>query len=110
MLDERDNLGEGPVGVVRRRPAVSVRVIMAVLVRSARVLVDREFCRRHRGAEHAVGVDVGVAERKRPQRLFEIGQRQAGVEERPERHVAGDPGEAVKIQDPTHSSRDSLKL
>ena len=110
LVDERKNLGETPVRVVMGGPGSRVTVLVRMLARAARVLVDPEFRRRHIGAKHTIRVHVRVAGGERAQRLLQVGQWQAGIEQGSKRHVAGNAGEAIKIQDPTHSRRDSLKL
>ncbi len=74
------------------------------------VLVDRELRRRHAGSEHLLGVDVGGAERQAAQRALQFLQRQPGIDQRAERHVARDSREAVEIQNAAHNRPDSLKL
>ena len=83
-----------------------------VLVRFSRVLVrvDAEFRRGHAGAQDAIRVDVRVAEGEAAERFSEIRQRQAGVQQRAERHVARNAREAVEIQHAAHRVRVSLKL
>ena len=105
-----------------RVPAVAVRVlalivkVLSVIVNVLRVIagvlvfVHAEFRGRHSGAEYLPGVHVRVAEGERSERLLQVGQRQAGVEQRADRHVAGDPGKAVEIQHPAHNTLASLKL
>jgi hypothetical protein len=76
--------------------------IVNVLGGSCNVLVHAKFRRRHTRPEHAIGVDVRVAERQAPERPPQVVERQAGVEQRAERHVAGDAREAIEIQDSRH--------
>jgi hypothetical protein len=92
-------------------PARCARVLVMVMVVGVivRVLVHRELGCRHAGAQHALGVDVRVAEREAAERAFQLVERQAGVEQRAERHVAGDAREAIEVER-FHSRRDSLKL
>jgi hypothetical protein len=73
-----------------------------VLGRSSGVLVYAELGRRHARTQHAIRVHVGLAERKASERLLQIGERQAGIDERAERHVARDAGETIKIEDSRH--------
>jgi hypothetical protein len=86
------------------------RGVVAVVVRGVRVLVDRELRRRHARPQHLPRVDVGLTERKTPQRALEIGERQTGIEERSERHVARNPREAVEVEHATHRPLASMKL
>ena len=90
---------------------VIVRVIVVVMLVAVIVcvLVDRELRRRNARAQHTFGVDVRVAKRKAAERAFQRLERQAGVEQRAERHVAGDARKAVEVER-FHSRRDSLKL
>ena len=73
------------------------------------VLVDDELGRRDAGAEHPLRVDVRVAEREAAERSLQLVERQTGVDERAERHVAGNAREAVEVER-FHNRRDSLKL
>jgi hypothetical protein len=73
-------------------------VIVNVLSGSRTVLVHAELCRGQARAQHAIGVHVRVAERKAPESPAQIVERQAGVEQGAERHVAGDAGKTVEIQ------------
>jgi len=73
---------------------VLVVMIVAVIVR---VLVDAELGRRDAGAQHALRVHVSIAQGEAAERALQLVERQAGVDERTERHVAGDAGEAVEI-------------
>jgi hypothetical protein len=76
--------------------------IVKVLGGSGHVLVHAEFGRRHTGPQHAIGVDVRVAQRQAAEGPPQVVERQAGVEQRAERHVAGDAREAIEIQDSRH--------
>src|SRR2546427_11551234 len=82
-------------------------VIVMVLGGSFRVLVNVELDCRHAGPQDAVGVDVRVAESEAAERALQLVERKAGVDERAERHVARDAGEAVEIQHAAHSRPDS---
>ena len=91
--------------------ACRVRVIVVVLVRViVAVLVDGESGRRHPGPQDARRLDVRVAERERAERALQVVERQAGVEQRAERHVARDPGKAVEVEHAAHRTVRSLKL
>ena len=92
-----------------RMMIVSVLVVVraAVLVF---VLVHMELRRSDTGPEHAVGVHVRVTKRQAAECPLQVGKRQAGVDERAERHVARNAREAVEIEDPAHRFRVSLKL
>jgi len=82
-----------------------------VLFGSCSVRVDAELCRRHPGPQYSMGMHVRVAERQAPERLLQVGERQAGVDERAQRHVARDAREAIEIQDSRHYKLPrSLKL
>ena len=96
---------------VLRGSSTVLAVIVNVLGGSSTVLVHAELRRRHPGSQHAMGVHVGVAERQAPERLRQVGERQAGVDERAQRHVARDAREAIEIQDSRHYKLPrSLKL
>jgi hypothetical protein len=109
MIDQVKNLGQAPMRMgmgVRRNVLAMIMNVLGVIVNvlggSCNVRVDRELRRRHTGSQHAIGVDVRVAEREAAERLAQIVERQAGVEQRAERHVAGDAGETIEIQDSRH--------
>ena len=86
-------------------------VIVNVLGGSFRVVVHAELCGRHAGPQHSMRVHVRVAERQSPERLLQIGERQTGVDERAQRHVARDAREAIEIEDARHYKLPrSLKL
>jgi hypothetical protein len=53
---------------------------------------------------------MGVAQRQAAQRGLQLLERQAGVEKRAERHVAGNAGEAIEVQYAAHSRPAPLKL
>ena len=46
-----------------------------------------------------IGVDVRSRRAQAAERALQLVERQAGVEERAERHVAGDAGKAVEIRE-----------
>ena len=102
----------GPMGVTQRIvvvvmivPVFPVGVIMpvrSVVIVLVRVLVHTELGRGHAGSQDAIGMDVRIAEREAAERLAQIVERQAGVEQGAERHVAGDAGETIEIQDSRH--------
>ena len=62
------------------------------------MLVDDELRGRHAGAQDARGADVEARHGEAAERALQVVERQAGIEHRAERHVAGDPGEAVEVQ------------
>ena len=66
------------------------------------LLVHAELRGRHAGAKHALGGDGVAVERQAAEGASQILERQAGVEERAEHHVPGNPGEAVEVQQPRH--------
>jgi len=84
--------------------------MLVLVMMIVRVLVHAELRGRHAGAQHAVGVNVRIAERKSPEGALQLVERQTGIEERAERHVAGDAGETIEIENAAHSCWDSLKL
>ena len=93
----------------------SVPVIARVLVRRVRVFVDAELGGRDAGAQDAMSVHVRVADRQAAEGAAQLVERQTGVEQRAERHIAGDAGETIEVKDGRHALRcqcpaDSLKL
>ena len=74
------------------------------------MLVDTELRRRDPGSENFLRVNVRIAEREAAQRLLQLRERQPGIEQRANRHVAGDPRKAVEVQNPAHSARNSFRL
>lgn len=75
-----------------------------------RVLMDQEFRGGDPRAEHALGVDVIAADGQAAERAAQIFERQSRVEQGAKRHVSGNTGKAVEVQDPAHSCPISLKL
>ena len=73
-------------------------------------LVDAELGRRDAGAENLLGAQFDIAERQAAQRALQVIERQAGVEQRAERHVARDPRKTVEVQNPAHGYSVSLML
>jgi hypothetical protein len=86
------------------RLRVHVRVLVRVRVRMrVLVLVHRELRGRHSGAQHLVGMNVHLAERETSERAFQFIERQTRIEQRADRHVTGDAGKTIEIQD-AHSA------
>jgi hypothetical protein len=77
-------------------------IVVMVGVLSVIVFMHRELGRRHAGAEDAVGVDVISRHGEGAERVLQLVERQAGVEERAENHVARDAGKTVEVQQPAH--------
>ena len=73
-------------------------VFVRVRRRAGVVGVDLELRRRHTRAQHAIGVNVHAREGETAQRLLQFPERKARVEERAERHVARNPGEAIEVE------------
>jgi len=71
-----------------------VRVIRCVLAPNA------ELGGRETGAGHAFGPDDVAFDRQTAQRTANRFKRHAGVDQRPENHVAGCAGEAVEVENP----------
>ena len=95
-----------------RQVPVSVRSLVRgarCVVRGA-VFVDDELRGRHAGAQYLLRADVVTGHGKAAERALQLVERQAGVDERAERHVARDAGEAIKVQDAHYSRPISLKL
>jgi hypothetical protein len=61
------------------------------------------------GFDHPIDGDVPSFDGQAPQRPLELVERQAGVEQRTENHVAGGAGETVEVQN-LHRLDSSLKL
>src|SRR5712692_4929807 len=74
------------------------------------MLVDDELGGRHVGAQDALGVDVIARHAQAAEGVRQLLDRQTGIEQRAERHVPRNPGEAVEIEYPAHSCAVSLKL
>ena len=72
--------------------------------------MDAELGRRDAGPQDLLRAEFHVAERQAAQRAFQVVERQAGVEQRAEHHVARDARETVEIQQPAHNRPISLKL
>ena len=104
-LARRVHLSPAPCLRRVRRLIVIVRACVIVFV-----LVDAELRGGDPRAQHARGVDVRVAERQAAERALQIVERQAGVEQRAERHVARDPRKAVEVKNPAHGCLVSLML
>lgn len=86
-----------------------VRLIVMVMIATVLVGVYRELGRGHTRAQDAIGVHVNTRERQAPERLLQRLEREPGVEERAERHIARDAREAIEVQH-LHQWPDSLKL
>ena len=59
---------------------------------------EHELRRRHAGAQHAVGGEIVALQGQAAEGLAQRLERQTGIEQRAEEHVARDAGEAVEIQ------------
>ena len=102
-IDEREDLRKASVRMMPRvRVMMIVRVVTVVMVFvRVIVLVHGELRRRHTGAKDLLCVHVDTTngvEREAAERARELVERQAGVDERAERHVSGNAGEAIEIQ------------
>ena len=71
------------------------------VVRYARVavLLDEEFRRRHTGAQHAFRRNRRAVDGQAAQRAAQLVERQPGVEQRAQHHVARRAVETVEIED-----------
>ena len=87
-----------------------VLLIMIVIGVVVPMLVDTELRGRDPRPEDFLGVNVRIAEREAAQRALQLRERQPGIEQRADRHVAGDPRKTVEVQNPAHSSRNSFRL
>jgi hypothetical protein len=85
---------------VRLVRVIGVRVGMCGVV--SVVLVDGDFRRRHAGSEHLIRMQVTGSERQAAERTPQIADGQTGIDERAERHVAGDSGKAIEVQHTAH--------
>ncbi len=104
------------MGVVRAVGVVMVVIVMVVIVVmvvvgsvTMIVGVDRELGRRHTRAQHAIRMHVHVRDRQAAEGVLQRVERQAGVQQRAERHVARNAREAIEVQH-LHQLPDSLKL
>ncbi len=97
----RMSVGLGMTVVVRvsvvLRMAIGVRVTVLPVVG-----VDREFRGGDPGSQHAIGVDVYTGKGQAAERSLQVAERQPGVEERAERHVAGNTGKAIEVENAWH--------
>jgi hypothetical protein len=73
--------------------------------RCCAVFMDDELRGRDAGAQDPRGADVIAGDGQRAERAFQLVERQAGVDQRAEEHVAGDPGEAVEVEQSGHHGR-----
>jgi hypothetical protein len=107
--------------VVRLR--VEIVIVMVVLVLGASagcwvlvlgagagcwVLAHRELGRRYAGSQNSIGADLVPGDSQAPERALQLVEWQASINERPEHHVAGNPGEAIEVQQ-AHSRPISLR-
>jgi len=63
------------------------------------VLMDDELRCGDAGPKHARRAHIEAGNREAAQGVLQLVERQAGVEERAEDHVAGNPGETIEIKD-----------
>jgi hypothetical protein len=66
------------------------------------VLVHAELRGRHAGPQDTVRRDGVAVERQAAERTPQFVERQAGVDQRPEHHVAGNAGKTIEVQHPRH--------
>ena len=88
------------MSVIVRVPVVVIVMIVFVGVGVVAVLCHDELRRRHAGAKHALRRDLGPVEREAPQRASQLVERQPGVEQRAQHHVARRAVETIEIQNP----------
>ena len=84
--------------VVQRAWCVVLRV--RCIVRRAQSLVDIELDGREAGAQHARRANLVSGHGEAAQCLFQVVERQTGIQERPQQHVARDSRETIQIQNP----------
>src|SRR5262245_38350324 len=66
------------------------------------VFRDDELRRRHAGPDDSTYADVAAVERQAAEGLPQIVERQAGIEQGAEDHVAGDAREAIEVKHAAH--------
>ena len=88
---------------------IAVAVVMTALgwlarvfVRVLAVLFDDELRGGNAGAQYSRRRDPGAVDGKAAERAAQLLERQAGIEQRAQHHVARRAVEAVKIQNPGH--------
>ena len=91
------------VSMIVRVPVVVIVMIVFVGVGVVAVLCHDELRRRHAGAQHLLRRDLGPVEREAPKRPSQFFERQPGIDERPQHHVARRAVETIEIQNPRHS-------
>ncbi len=123
-LDKPVDLRQAAMGMMgmgdrRRRVLVGVRVRMSVIVTvfivvmmdmivvtagvsGGAVFIDDELGGRDTGAKHAPGRDRGSVDGKAAQRAAQLFERQAGVEEGAQHHIARRAVETVEIENAGH--------
>ena len=72
------------------------------------VLMNDKLRRGNPRAQHAHGADVVARHGEAAERPFQVFERQAGIEHSAKRHVAGDAGEAIEIENSSHQYRGLL--
>jgi hypothetical protein len=101
------------LAVIMRVLAVIMRVL-AVIMRvlggcasnvlggfASRVLfADDELCRGDAGSEDALGGHVVAGERQAAERPLQVVERQTGIDQGAEHHVARNSGEAIEVKNP----------
>lgn len=99
MTDEVGDLGERSV-VVRMVVLVMV-MMMVVAVMRLTGRTDFDVNRRHTCTEHASGVHV-VADTQLPEGGAQRVERQAGIKQGAEEHVARRAGKTIEVHHPRH--------
>src|SRR2546426_1660832 len=100
-IDQREDLGQTPMWMlVLVVMVVGVAVVMTVMMI---VLVHDELGGRHAGAQDTRRADVEAGHGEAAERALQLVERQAGVEQGAERHVARDAREAIEIQQSRHT-------
>jgi hypothetical protein len=78
------------VVVTRIAMVMLIGITLMVIDAVVRVFVNHEARRRHPGAQHFLCVHVGTVDQQAAERPLQAVERQAGVEQGTDRHVAGD--------------------
>jgi hypothetical protein len=103
MMGDRRGCVRVFVLMIIRMPGAVVVMIVFVRVRIVTVLFGRELGRRYAGAQHAAGRHGRTFNRQAPKRASQLFERQPGVEQRSEHHIARRAIETIEVQNTGHS-------
>ena len=90
-------------------PVILHRAELAASRMRVRMFMHAELRRGHAGLDHAIDRHVPAFDGQAAQRALQLVERQAGVEQRAEDHVARRARETVEVED-LHRFDSSLKL